>query len=160
MQLINSTLIAALFTGLASMTFAGGHEIFEMTGFQSAPTSQEVKQGTTGTLIHSVSSDVWDWSASPDGFPKMVNAECHNSIVIDNSTGAPAGGVGVCELVDLEGDIAVYFGEIVVSASGVSYEGKLSSGTGKYAASVGGQFVGLVTAQMEDGSSIYKVTPK
>ena len=49
---------------------------------------------------------------------------------------------------------------LVVSASGVSYEGKLSSGTGKYAASVGGQFVGLVTAQMEDGSSIYKVTPK
>ena len=57
----------------------------------------------------------------------MVNTECHNSIVIDNSSGAPAGGLGGCELVDLDDDIAVYIGEIVVSERGIAYEGKLSS---------------------------------
>jgi hypothetical protein len=43
--------------------------------------------------------------------------------------GSVAGGIGVCESIDPDGDASVWYGEISPT---FGYDGKLVAGTGKY----------------------------
>ena len=149
-----SILIAAstIFFGVA---FADGHSLWPAVGFQT-PTSTDMMEGKTGNIMHLTSNDVWDYAQAPDGWPKMVTATCHNSVLF-LPDGGVAGGVGVCESIDPDGDASVWYGEISPT---FGYDGKLVAGTGKYEKMVGAKFDGQVTGQMADGTSIYHVKPK
>ena len=149
-----SILIAAstIFSGAA---FADGHSLWPAVGFQT-PTSTDMMEGKTGNIMHLTSNDVWDYAQAPEGWPKMVTATCHNSVLF-LPDGGVAGGVGVCESIDPDGDASVWYGEISPT---FGYDGKLVAGTGKYEKMVGAKFDGQVTGQMADGSAIYHVKPK
>ena len=141
-----------IFTGSA---FADGHSLWPTVGFQT-PTSTDMMEGKTGNIMHLTSNDVWDYAQAPDGWPTMVTATCHNSVLM-LPDGSVAGGIGVCESIDPDGDASVWYGEISPT---FGYDGKLVAGTGKYEKMVGAQFAGQVTGQMADGTSIYHVKPK
>lgn len=101
------------------------------------------------------STDLWDWSKAPEGFPTLVTAECTQSVAL-TAQGAPFGGVGVCSMMDPEGDLAIFFGEITPQ---LEYVGSLTAGSGKYEPYVGKNFVGTVTGMLTTGQQMYHVVP-
>jgi hypothetical protein len=150
-----STVFVAALLLSTNVALAHGHGLFPTIGFQTA-TSTEMMEGTTGSIMHLTSTDIWDYSQAPDGWPTIVEATCHNSVIM-LPDGGVAGGIGVCESVDPEGDASVWYGEISPT---FGYDGKLVAGTGKYTKMVGAEFAGQVTGQLANGSSIYYVWPK
>ena len=150
----STVFVAALLLG-TNVALADGHGLWPMIGFQTA-TSTEMMEGMTGTIMHLTSNDAWDYSQAPDGWPTIVEATCHNSVVM-LPDGAVAGGIGVCESIDPDGDASIWYGEISPT---FGYDGKLLAGTGKYVKMVGAEFAGQVTGQLANGSSIYHVKPK
>jgi len=153
MKKIGILIASSLLCG--GVALADGHELWPTVGFQT-PTSTEMMEGTTGNIMHLTSSDVWDYAQAPDGWPTVVTATCHNSVLMlpDGSVG---GGIGVCESIDPDGDASVWYGEISPT---FGYDGKLVAGTGKYQKMVGATFAGQVTGQLPNGTSIYHVKPK
>lgn len=141
---------------LPTTTLAGGHaKIWDMVGLANAPSSSEMMQGTTGSIMMNKSTDLWDWSKAPEGFPTLVTAECTQSVAL-TAQGAPFGGVGVCSMMDPEGDLAIFFGEITPQ---LEYVGSLTAGSGKYEPYVGQNFVGTVTGMLTTGQQMYHVVP-
>ena len=72
----------------------------------------------------------------------MVTATCHNSVLM-LPDGSVAGGIGVCESIDPDGDASVWYGEISPT---FGYDGKIVAGTGKYEKLVGAQIAASVEA--------------
>jgi hypothetical protein len=62
--------------------------------------------------------------------------------------------VGVCSMVDPDGDLAIFFGEITPQ---LEYVGSLTAGSGKYEQYVGQEFVGTVTGMLNTGQQMYHV---
>ena len=100
-----STVFVAALLLSTNVALADGHGLWPMIGFQTAALT-EMMEGTTGTIMHLTSSDVWDYSLAPDGWPIIVKAICHNSVVM-LPDGAVAGCIGVCESIDPNGDASV-----------------------------------------------------
>ena len=100
-----STVFFAALLLSTNVALADGHRLWPMIGFQTT-TSTEMMEGTTGTIMQPKSSDIWDYSQAPNGWPTIVEATCHNSAVMlpDGSVG---GGIGVYESIDLDGDASV-----------------------------------------------------
>ena len=139
----------------SNVALADGHALWPTIGFQTT-TATEMMEGKTGNIMHLTSNDVWDYAQAPDGWPTIVEATCHNTVLM-LPNGGVAGGIGVCESIDPDGDASVWYGEISPT---FGYDGKLLAGSGKYEKMVGAQFVGQVTGQLQSGASIYHVKPK
>ncbi len=153
----NTILVAALLL-LPSLTFADGHsnKLWNMAGLGNAPTSSKMMDGKTGSIMLNRSMDLWDWSEAPDGFPTLVTAECFQSVAL-TAEGAPFGGVGVCSMMDPDGDLAIYFGEVTPK---MEYVGSLTAGSGKYEPYVGQKFIGTVTGMLKTGQQMYHVVAR
>lgn len=151
---MKNIVLAAAVSLLPVTAFADGHsKIWNMAGLGNAPDSSEMMQGTTGSLLINTSTDLWDWSQAPEGFPTLVTAECSQTVAL-TPEGAPFGGVGVCAMMDPEGDLAIYFGEITPQ---MEYIGSLTAGSGKYEPYVGQRFIGTVTGMLGTGQQMYHV---
>lgn len=147
-------IVAALFVCSSSAVLADGHsQLWNMAGLANAPSSSQMMEGTTGSIIINSSTDLWDWSEAPEGFPTLVTAECNQTVAL-TAEGAPFGGVGVCSMVDPDGDLAIFFGEITPQ---LEYVGSLTAGSGKYEPYVGQEFVGTVTGMLKTGQQMYHV---
>ena len=147
-------IFAALFVCSSSAVLADGHsQLWNMTGLANAPSSSQMMEGTTGSIIINSSTDLWDWSEAPEGFPTLVTSECNQTVAL-TAEGAPFGGVGVCSMVDPDGDLAIFFGEITLQ---LQYGGSLTAGSGKYEQYVGQEFVGTVTGMLNTGQQMYHV---
>lgn len=147
-------MVAALFLCSTSVALAAGHsQLWNMTGLANAPSSSQMMEGTTGSIIINSSTDLWDWSEAPEGFPTLVTAECNQTVAL-TAEGALFGGVGVCSMVDPDGDLAIYFGEITPQ---LEYVGSLTAGSGKYEPYVGQEFFGTVTGMLNTGQQMYHV---
>ena len=139
---------------LPATAFANDHlKVWNMAGLANAPSSSKMMEGTTGSIMINSTTDLWDWSEAPEGFPTLVTAECNQSIAL-TAEGAPFGGVGVCSMMDPDGDLAIYFGEITPQ---LEYVGSLTAGSGKYEPYVGQKFVGTVTGMLSTGQQMYHV---
>ena len=139
----------------SNVALADGHALWPTIGFQTT-TATDMMEGTSGNILHVTSTDIWDYAQAPDGWPTIVEATCHNT-VLTLPDGSVAGGIGVCESIDPDGDASVWYGEISPT---FAYDGKLLAGSGKYEKMVGAQFTGQVTGQLQNGASIYHVKPK
>ena len=153
--MINTTkMLAAILVCSTTPVLADGHsQIWSMAGLANAPSSSKMMEGMTGSILINSSIDLWDWSEAPEGFPTLVTAECNQSIAL-TAEGAPFGGVGVCSMVDPDGDLAIFFGEITPQ---LQYVGSLTAGSGKYEQYVGQEFVGTVTGMLNTGQQMYHV---
>jgi hypothetical protein len=153
--MINTTkMLAAILVCSTTPVLADGHsQIWSMAGLANAPSSSKMMEGMTGSILINSSIDLWDWSGAPEGFPTLVTAECNQSIAL-TAEGAPFGGVGVCSMMDPDGDLAIYFGEITPQ---LEYIGSLTAGSGKYEPYVGQRFVGTVTGMLSTGQQMYHV---
>ena len=153
--MINTTkMLAAILVCSTTPVLADGHsQIWSMAGLANAPSSSKMMEGMTGSILINSSIDLWDWSEAPVGFPALVTAECNQSIAL-TAEGAPFGGVGVCSMMDPDGDLAIYFGEITPQ---LEYIGSLTAGSGKYEPYVGQKFVGTVTGMLSTGQQMYHV---
>lgn len=153
--MINTTkMLAAILVCSTTPVLADGHsQIWSMAGLANAPSSSKMMEGTTGSILINSTTDLWDWSEAPEGFPTLVTAECNQSIAL-TAEGAPFGGVGVCSMMDPDGDLAIYFGEITPQ---LEYIGSLTAGSGKYEPYVGQKFVGTVTGMLSTGQQMYHV---
>ena len=61
---------------LPATASADGHsKIWNMAGLGNAPSSSQMMEGTTGSIMINSSTDLWDWSEAPKGFPTLVTAE-------------------------------------------------------------------------------------
>lgn len=101
-------IVAALFICSSSAVLADSHsQLWNMAGLANAPSSSQMMEGTTGSIIINNSTDLWDWSEAPEGFPTLVTAECNQTVAL-TAEGAPFGGVGVCSMVDPDGDLAIF----------------------------------------------------
>jgi hypothetical protein len=154
-KMIKTTkMLAAILVCSTTPVLADGHsQIWSMAGLANAPSSSKMMEGMTGSILINSSIDLWDWSEAPEGFPTLVTAECNQSIAL-TAEGAPFGGVGVCSMMDPDGDLAIYFGEITPQ---LEYIGSLTAGSGKYEPYVGQKFVGTVTGMLETGQQMYHV---
>ena len=152
---MKNIILAAAILALPVTAFADAHakKIWNMAGLGNAPDSSEMMQGTTGLLLINSSTDLWDWSQAPEGFPTLVTAECSQTVAL-TPEGAPFGGVGVCGMMDPDGDLAVFFGEITPQ---MEYVGSLTAGSGKYEPYVGQKFIGTVTGMLTTGQQMYHV---
>lgn len=153
--MINTTkMLATILVCSTTPVLADGHsQIWSMAGLANAPSSSKMMEGMTGSILINSSIDLWDWSEAPEGFPTLVTAECNQSIAL-TAEGAPFGGVGVCSMMDPDGDLAIYFGEITPQ---LEYIGSLTAGSGKYEPYVGQRFVGTVTGMLSTGQQMYHV---
>ncbi|MBF9026126.1 MULTISPECIES: hypothetical protein [unclassified Roseobacter] len=139
-----------------SPLLADGHAgLWNMVGLANTPSTMAMIEGTTGSIMMASSTDLWDWSAAPEGFPSLVTAECTQSVAL-TTNGQPVGGVGVCSMMDPDGDLAIYFGEITPN---MEYIGSLTAGSGKYEPYVGQKFIGTVTGMLSTGQQMYHVVP-
>jgi hypothetical protein len=147
--------LTALFLACSTTPLlADGHAgLWNMVGLANAPSTMAMMEGTTGSIMMASSTDLWDWSAAPEGFPSLVTAECTQSVAL-TPDGRPFGGVGVCSMVDPDGDLAIYFGEITPQ---MEYIGSLTAGSGKYEPYIGQNFIGTVTGMLETGQQMYHV---
>ena len=154
-KMIKTTkMLAAILVCSTTPVLADGHsQIWSMAGLANAPSSSKMMEGMTGSILINSSIDLWDWSEAPEGFPTLVTAECNQSIAL-TAEGAPFGGVGVCSMMDPDGDLAIYFGEITPQ---LEYVGSLTAGSGKYEPYVGQKFVGTVTGMLSTGQQMYHV---
>lgn len=147
-------IVAALIVCSSNAVLADGHsQLWNMAGLANVPSSSQMMEGTTGSIIINSSTDLWDWSEAPEGFPTLVTAECNQTVAL-TAEGAPFGGVGVCSMVDPDGDLAIFFGEITPQ---LEYVGSLTAGSGKYEQYVGQEFVGTVTGMLNTGQQMYHV---
>jgi len=152
---MKNIILAAAILALPVTAFADAHakKIWNMAGLGNAPDSSEMMQGTTGSLLINSSTDLWDWSQAPEGFPTLVTAECSQTIAL-TPEGAPFGGVGVCGMMDPDGDLAIFFGEVTPQ---MEYVGSLTAGSGKNEPYVGQKFIGTVTGMLTTGQQMYHV---
>ena len=152
---MKNIIFAAAIIVLPVTAFADAHakKIWNMAGLGNAPDTSEMMQGRTGSLLINTSTDLWDWSQAPEGFPTLVTAECSQTVALTKE-GAPFGGVGVCAMMDPDGDLAIYFGEITPQ---MEYIGSLTAGSGKYEPYVGQKFIGTVTGMLSTGQQMYHV---
>ena len=149
-------LSAIILVASTSPMFADGHiGLWNMVGLANAPSTMEMIEGTTGSIMLASSTDLWDWSAAPEGFPSLVTAKCTQSVAL-TTDGQPTGGVGVCSMMDPDGDLAIYFGEITPQ---MEYIGSLTAGSGKYEPLVGQEFTATVTGMLSTGQQMYHVVP-
>ena len=148
--------LAVLSVMSSSPALADGHaQLWDMVGIANAPSAMQVIEGASGSIMISSSTDLWDWSNAPEGFPTLVTAECSNAIAL-TTDGAPFGGVGVCSMMDPDGDLAIFFGEITPQ---FEYVGALTAASGKYAPYIDQEFVGTVTGMLDSGQQMYHVVP-
>ena len=107
---MKNIMLAAAVAALPVTVFADAHaqKIWNMAGLGNAPDSSEMMQGVTGSILINSSTDLWDWSQAPEGFPTLVTAECSQTVAL-TTEGAPFGGVGVCGMMDPDGDLAIFF---------------------------------------------------
>ena len=120
-------IVLAIITS-ASLSWADAHSGWGGKSY-SKSLGDTVTPGKTGTLIHSSTSDVWDWSEAPEGWPMAVTATCHQTNVISPEN-THLFGRFICESVDGDGDISIWLG----TWDGVNNigTGKILFGTGKY----------------------------
>ena len=151
----NVSKLTAIFLAFsASPLFADGHaQLWNTTGIGNAPSTMSIMEGTTGSIMMASSTDLWDWSAAPEGFPSLVTAECTRYVAL-TSDGQPFGGFGGCSMVDPDGDLAIYFGEFTPQ---MEYIGSLTAGSGKYEPYIGQNFIATVTGMLETGQQMYHV---
>ena len=158
---INMKFIQMVFGFLAVMTtnvLAGSHmTLWNASGVQVEIISNTSIEGSSGSIQHISSKDIWDYANAPQGFPRAVEAICHNVISFDSDK-KMLGGYGSCEMMaDPDGDVALYLGTF--GADG-AYSGSQISGTGKYASYNGSKFEAGWTGQLPDGRGVYSFGPK
>ena len=126
---ITGILTAAILVTAGSLAIAEGHN-GNGQGF-STTVSSTTMAGTSGSIIHSIAEDFWNYENAPEGWPTAAMATCHFTIVVPAGQQAPSSINGICESVDPDGDASVWTAAIDPS-TGVG-KGNLTSGTGKYA---------------------------
>ena len=107
---ITGILTAASLVTSGSLAIAEGHN-GNGQGF-STTVSSTTMAGTSGSIIHSIAEDFWNYENAPEGWPTAAMATCHFTIVVP------------------DGDASVWTAAIDPS-TGVG-KGNLTSGTGKY----------------------------
>tara|TARA_A100001037_G_C15092755_1_gene609955 strand:- start:592 stop:1065 length:474 start_codon:yes stop_codon:yes gene_type:complete len=148
MKKVLATFLFLAITPIAA--FSGGHGIkWEGHGFSQVVDVKQIK-GKSGMIVSQKTSDFWDWPIVPEGFPAAVSPECSQSIALDQN-GNLLAAVNTCELLDSDGDIAIFTGIIDSTGSG---KWQLLTGTGKYADYDGNGTFQTVT-QISDTQSKY-----
>ena len=124
---INRILIATIFAASGSAAHADGH--YNGQGFSSVVSSSTI-EGKSGSIVHMIAEDFWQYQNAPDGWPTAAMATCHFTMLMAAGEQASSSINGICESVDPDGDASVWVAAIDPS-TGIG-NGNLTSGTGKY----------------------------
>jgi hypothetical protein len=120
-------MIGTILATTASFAFADGH--YYGQGFSSTVSSTTI-EGKSGSIVHVVAEDFWQYQNAPEGWPTAAMATCHYTIMMAAGEQRPSSINGICESVDPDGDASVWTAAIDTS-TGIG-TGSLASGTGKY----------------------------
>ena len=121
--ILTTTFLAAS----GSVALADGH--YYGQGFSSFVSSNTI-EGQSGSIVHMIAEDFWQYQNAPEGWPTATMATCHFTILMVAGEQSPSSINGICESVDPDGDASVWVAAID-SSTGVG-NGNLTSGTGKY----------------------------
>ena len=124
---MKNIILAAAVSLLPATAFADGH--YNGQGFSSTVSSTTI-EGKSGSIVHVVAEDFWQYQKAPEGWPTAAMATCHFTIMMAAGEQSPSSINGICESVDPDGDASVWTAAIDTS-TGIG-TGSLASGTGKY----------------------------
>ena len=124
---INCAISVIFFAVTSSAALADGH--YNGQGFSSNVSSTTL-EGKTGSIIHMINEDFWQYQNAPEGWPTAAMATCHFTMMIAAGEQAPSSINGVCESIDPDGDATVWTASVDPS-TGIG-KGNLVNGTGKY----------------------------
>ena len=124
---INGILTTIILAAFGSVALADGH--YNGQGFSSTVSSTTI-EGKSGSIVHVVAEDFWQYQKAPKGWPTAAMATCHYTIMMAAGEQSPSSINGICESVDPDGDASVWTAAIDTS-TGIG-TGSLASGTGKY----------------------------
>ena len=124
---ISGILTATILAASGSAALADGH--YNGQGFSSVVSSSTI-EGKSGSIVHTIAKDFWQYQNAPEGWPTAAMATCHFTILMAVGAQVPSSINGICESVDPDGDASVWVAAIDPSTG--FGNGKLTGGTGKY----------------------------
>ena len=124
---INGLLTATILAASGPAALADGH--YNGQGFSSIVSSTTM-EGKSGSIVHMIAEDFWQYQNAPEGWPAAAMATCHFTMLMAAGKQAPSSINGICESVDPDGDASVWVAAIDPS-TGIG-NGNLTSSTGKY----------------------------
>jgi len=136
---------------MPSLALAGGHSALGGTG-TGVVVDMKTMEGKSGVLVHQTTSDVWIYDNPPEGFPKASSATCNQFITFAMEQEQPVGGSFACQVVDVDGDVALHSGTFQSNGTALITQ---VAGTGKWTAFVGSQLIGKTDIQVDAKTSTY-----
>ena len=123
---ISGLLTATILAALGPAALASGH--YNGQGFSSIVSSSTI-DGKSGSVVHTIAKDFWQYQNAPEGWPAAAMTTCHFTNLMAAGEQVPSSINGICESVDPDGDASVWVAAIDPS-TGIG-NGNLTSGTGK-----------------------------
>ena len=124
---INGILTATFLAASGSVALADGH--YNGQGFSSVVSSKTI-EGKSGSIVHMIAKDFWQYQNAPEGWPTAAMATCHFTMLMAEGEQAPSAINGICESGAPDGGAS---GRGAASDRNTgSGHGNLTSGTGKY----------------------------
>ena len=139
---------------MPSLALAGGHSGLGGNG-TGVVVDLKTMEGKSGVLVHQTTSDVWIYDNPPEGFPKATSATCSQFIAFAMGQEQPVGGSFTCQVVDVDGDVALQSGAFQPDGTALITQ---VAGTGKGTAFVGTQLIGKTDIQVDAKTSTYSWT--
>ena len=136
------------------VAFAGGHSTLGGSG-TGVRIDLKTIEGTSGTHVQVTTSDIWMYDNPPEGFPKATSATCSQFIAFAMGQEQPVGGSFTCQVVDVDGDVALQSGALQPDGTALITQ---VAGTGKWTAFVGTQLIGKTDIQVDAKTSTYSWT--
>ena len=136
---------------MPSLALAGGHSGLGGNG-TGVVVDIKTMEGKSGVLVHQTTSDVWVYDNPPEGFPKATSATCSQFIAFAMGQEQPVGGSFTCQVVDVDGDVALQSGAFQPDGTALITQ---VAGTGKWTAFVGTQLIGKTDIQVDAKTSTY-----
>ena len=113
---------------MPSLALAGGHSGLGGNG-TGVVVDLKTMEGKSGVLVHQTTSDVWIYDNPPEGFPKATSAKCSQFIAFAMGQEQPVGGSFTCQVVDVDGDVALQSGAFQPDGTALITQ---VAGTGKW----------------------------
>ena len=76
---INGILTTIILAASGSVALADGH--YNGQGFSSTVSSTTI-EGKSGSIVHVVAEDFWQYQKAPEGWPTAAMATCHYTIMM------------------------------------------------------------------------------
>ena len=153
---MSKIVIAFVVLLMPSLALAGGHSGLGGNG-TGVVVDLKTMEGKSGVLVHQTTSDVWIYDNPPEGFPKATSATCSQFIAFAMGQEQPVGGSFTCQVVDVDGDVALQSGAFQPDGTALITQ---VAGTGKWTAFVGTQLIGKTDIQVDAKTSTYSWTAK